>query len=447
MRQFGHSGMISQLIDHGWHIVVAAKIVDEDLVRQLDHRIDLVPLIKEPLPRNFLRLQRLLDRTFQILESKRGKTKWSYRPQKDMTTWEKIFDRVLEIMARVLCTSPNVYNRLLRYEQEFEAQKSSEKWLALLRERNIDVLLVNTPRSEILHPALIAAKELGIRRLLFYHTIKDISVNGRIIHQFSKIGVWNAWMKDEIIRQNQLVTLPKNVEITGCAHFDCVGRQDILLPEDEFRKFIGANSHSKLLLYPTSVPWVVPDEGRYIWLIVKAIEAGALPKDLQIVIRTNPMDISDYYESNFYGCPQVIVQRAGWRMEKGLGWNFQRFEDMTIYNSLLHYASLCVGIPSTITIEAAISCLPIINLGFDLPGPKALRPMKEFWSADFYQAEVQHGVAVLAENEADLLDKINDCLVREKPGSENFKTFLHEILGVLPHFSAQKYIELINKEL
>jgi len=82
-----------------------------------------------------------------------------------------------------------------------------------------------------------------------------------------------------------------------------------------------------------------------------------------------------------------------------------------IYNSLLHYTSLCVGIPSTITIEAAISRLPVINLGFDLPGPVPLRPMREFWGADFYQTEVMHSVALLAEDPMDLINKIKSHLV------------------------------------
>src|SRR5664280_191967 len=76
VRQFAHSGMMTHLIDRGWNIVVAARIVDEDLANQLDSRVELIHLPKEALPGKFRRLQILLDRVHQILEHNEGKKKW-----------------------------------------------------------------------------------------------------------------------------------------------------------------------------------------------------------------------------------------------------------------------------------------------------------------------------------------------------------------------------------
>lgn len=445
VRQFGHSGLITKLLDDDWRVFVAARIIDEDLALQLDKRVELIPLIQESLEPKFSRLQKLLDRAFDIRESTKGKKKWTYRPQKELSAEGKIRDRLFDLLARALSHFPKLYQLFLEYEQKLEAQQPSKVWLEILNGYNVDVVIVNAPRSVILHPALIAAKKMDIERILLYHSKKDISVNGRIIHKYSTIGVWNEWMKGEIIRQNLTIVDPGTVQITGCAHFDCVGRKDILIPESEFRRKIGANQNASLLLYPASVPWVIPEEEKYIQIIVNAIHNGDLPKDLQVIIRTNPMDLTHRFEERFGEDPKVIVQRADWRMEKDKGWNFQRYEDMVLYNSLLHYASLCVGIPSTITIEAAISRLPVINLGFDLPGPEPIRPMEAFWKADFYKAEVKHGAAVLAENEADLLEKINATLLSNKPEHEDYQSFLSEILGVPPHHAVEKYNELINR--
>lgn len=446
VRQFGHSGMISELIDDGWHVICAAHIADDDLANQLDSRVELIPLIHEPLPKNFIRLQKLLDLIHQISEGKKQKTKWTYAPEKNKSIKSRISSRFFVLIAWIVSNFPAVYKKLLQIEQKMETRVMPTKWLTLLKELSVDALILNLPRSEILHPALIAARQIGVSRFLFYHTIKDISANGRIIHQFTGIGVWNSWMQKDLIRQNNLILDPRTVYVTGCAHFDCVGRDDLLVNEEIFRQTIGANSNSRLIFFPASTPWVVPDEGRYVRLIINAIEEGILPGDIQIVLRTNPMDTSDYYEKNFSNCPLVLIQRANWRMEKKRTWNFQRRADIILYNSLLHYSSVCVGIPSTVTIECAISHLPVVNFGFDLPGPLPLPgSMVAFWNADFYQQEVRHGVATLGENENDLFRKINFALVAGKQEKEGYDRLISDMVGVTPPLSTKKYLELINQ--
>jgi len=249
-----------------------------------------------------------------------------------------------------------------------------------------------------------------------------------------------------LVRQNRAALDPQVIQITGCAHFDCVGRSDILLPEDDFRKLIGAKPGSQLILFPASAPWVVPDEARFVRLIVQAIENGILPEDIQIIVRTNPMDSSDYFISEFPDNDRVIIQKANWRWESKQNWGFQRYEDMVFYNSLLHYSKVCVGIPSTVTIECVISELPVINIGFDLPGPKPLPgSIKAFWEADFYQNIVQNNVAKLANDPNDLLSMIRNQLSTSKSDNTQNQKFISSILGVLPHHSSEKYIEIINQ--
>jgi hypothetical protein len=437
--------MITELLNRSWNVVVAARIVDEDLAHQLDARVQLIQLPHEHLPARLRRIRILLDRVHQTLEHNRGKTKWVDAWKEQTSTFRsKMVDIVLRLIATLISQNLTIYGKLLVHEQALAIEKVSAKWLHVLETGNISVVITNTPRSEILHPALIAAQTLRIPRLLFYHSIKDVSGKSRIIHHFNAIGTWNVWMNNELIRQNPSTIDPKAVHVTGCAHFDCVGRDDLLLPDDQFRKMIGARSSSRLLFYPACVHHVVPDQGRYLWMIIKAIEEGILPDDLQIIIRTNPMDLSDYFDKQFKGYERVVVHKAGWRIEPAGDWNFQRRDDMILYNSLLHYSSLCVGIPSTVTIECAISCLPVLNLGFDLPDPKPARSMKSFWNAEFYQEAIRHGVASLCESEEDLLEKINTTLVSGKQKPEDYKSFLSSFLGVLPQFAKDEYIKLIG---
>lgn len=446
VRQFGHSGMISDLINMGWNVVIAAKIVDEDIKRQLDSRVKLIPLTQERLPKKYLRVQELLDRSHEIIESRKGKKNWRYLPAKQKKLLGKAKSYIFNFLAKMISYSSFVYRALEKFEHRLQKEVASPFWLNLLREMQIDVVVVNVPRSDALLPILAAAKVLGVPTMLLYHTSKDVVANGRLNHDYDAIGVWNNWMKSELIRKNRNILDPQSIHVVGCAHFDCVGRTDILLPEDEFRELIGANSRSQLIFFPASAPWVVPDEARYVHLIVKAIENRILPEDVQVVVRTNPMDSSNYFNSEFLNNNLVLVQKPNWRWDSKQNWAFQRYEDTVFFNSLLHYSSVCVGIPSTVTIECVISGLPVINIGFDLPGPKPLPgSIRAFWEADFYQDIVRSNIAELAIDPNDLLSKIRDKLSIKKIDHHQSQKFVSMILGVPPHHSSEKYIELINR--
>jgi hypothetical protein len=132
-------------------------------------------------------------------------------------------------------------------------QENPQNWTNILHVKNVDAVILSTPRSEVLQPILIAAKKLEIPRYLFYHSIKDISGKGRINHSFTSVGVWNKWMENELLLRNPFVLSQSSIQITGCAHFDCVGKENSYIPEDQFRELIGANATSRLILYPAAV--------------------------------------------------------------------------------------------------------------------------------------------------------------------------------------------------
>jgi hypothetical protein len=445
IRQFGHSGVIADLLDAGWEVIVAAKFVDGDLKNQLDPRVILIPLIQEFPSVRFARLQKILDHAHQILEARHGKKQWQYLPQKNQGFRQKINSWILEKIAIFVSYSPKLYLYLSQYEQFLESTLASSGWLKLFTDFEITVLVVNVPNINSLITALATAKIKNIPRVLLFHTSKDIAANGRLSHRFTKIGVWNERMKQELLRKNPNLN-SEDIAVVGCAHFDCVGRLDLLLPEHIFRQQIAAKPKSKLILFPASAPWVVPDEGRYVWVLVEAIKTGKIDPELQIVVRKNPMDETNYWENEFSFCEQVLVLKSDWRWDARFNWGFQRYNDMIVYNSLLHYSVVNVGVPSTVALECVISNLPNINIGFNLPGFSPLPgSMEAFWKADFYKDIVQNKLASLANDEKQLFLLINTNLNKQDvPINNNGTGKISQILGVLPPMAAKKYVDVLE---
>lgn len=445
VRQFGHSGLFDRLLNLGWRVVVAAKLLDDDLRAQMDPRVETVELPLDSLPFGLVHLTTgLLDRAHAERERRSGKTGWQYGKVVAHNWKQWLLYASQSASGTVLSFLPSAQRRLSARESAAIRKLPSSRCDEFLHSIGPDVVLLNVPRSNALLPLLSAAQAQRIPTVLLYHTWKDVVVLGRVNFPFARYGVWNESMRGELLRQNPWID-PRSVRLTGCAHFQCVGRQDLLLPEPEFRAALGATGDSRLVVFPASAPLMVPEEERYIRLLKSTLKSLALGRELQIVVRINPMDgdgrLAEVLRTD---APEVIVSKPDWRWDKKRNWCFQRRSDQVLYNSLLHYASVCVGMPSTVTVECAVADVPVINIGFDLPGP-APQPggVRKFWDADFYSLVRKTKAAALGATPEDLLSHIGSALCDRGYLAEGRGSLINEQLGVSPQRSVDAALDLL----
>ena len=446
VRQFGHSGVLTKLLNDGWQVTVAAKVVDDDLKNQLDARVRLVPLPRSELPFMHHRIAAVLDKAHVRKERKLGKTGWQYKAAVAKNWKEKLIFHVEDLVSVFAAVNSTAFRLGRDYEMRLVSKAMTPEWSRLLSDTQPEVILVNVPKARGQHPALAAARRSGIATVVLYHTWKDVSVAGRLSPVFARLGVWSEAMRAELLRQNGWLR-PETVNIVGCTHFDCVGRADLLLPEPELRDLIKVNRAAPLLLYVASAPWLVPEEERYIHLVRHAIRDGRLPKETQVVVRTNPMDNTVALpEALRADAPEVVVTKPNWRWDPKINWCFQRKDDLLLYNSLLKYSSACVGVPSTATVECAIADLPTINIGFDLPGPPpSTGRLRAYWDAEFYQEVRTSGAALLANNPEEMLNQIILTMQNRAFGSKSRLALVSAQLGVPPHHAAAAAVDLLGQ--
>jgi len=453
LRQFGHSGLFSRLLDLGWRVVVAAKIPDDDLKAQLDDRVEIVALPLERLPFCLVHLTTaLLDRSHAEREHRGGKSGWQYGKVVAHNWKERALYAAQAVFGKALSFSQSAQKFLSAREAAAIRNLSSCNCEEFLRLVAPDAILLNVPRSDALLPILSAAQARQIPVVLLYHTWKDMAVLGRVNFPFTRYGVWSESMRAELLRQNSWID-PLSVRLTGCGHFQCVGRQDLLITESEFRTILGAKSNSRLVLFPASSPWMVPEEERYIRLLKNVLRDMNSGGDVQIVVRINPMDhagrLAEVLRAD---APEIIVSKPDWRWDGKRNWCFQRRSDQVLYNSLLHYAAVCIGMPSTVTVECAVADVPVINIGFDLPGPAAQPgPVRKFWEADFYEEVRQTGAAQLVEAPDDFKAAVAEALAEPGLGRESRHRLLERQLGIAPHAavdaSVQVLLEMVEPEI
>lgn len=435
LRQFGHSGLFARILNSGGRVVVAAKIADDDLRAQIDPRVEVMDLPLTALPFALAQLKTaLLDRAHAERERRSGKSGWQYGRTSAHNWKQRSLYGAQAFFGTALSFSSFTQRVLAAREFRSIGALSSRKCGDFLSLVAPDVIFLNVPRCDALLPLLSAAQARNIPTVLLYHTWKDVSVQGRLNFSYSRYGVWSEHMRLELLRQNPWIK-PEVVSVTGCGHFQCVGRQDLLLPESEFRTAIGARPRSHLILFPAASPQMVPEEERYIRFLKSALTALKGDVETQIVVRINPMDgdgrLAEVLRAD---APEIIVSKPDWRWDRKRNWGFQRRSDQELYNSLLHYASACVGIPSTVTVECAVANLPVINIGFDLPGPRPLPgSARMFWDADYYLQVRQTRAARLAESPAELITLIDEAFTDRRLGNEAREELLNCQLGIGPH--------------
>lgn len=448
VRQFVHSGLFSELMNSGWGIAVMSKIVDADIRDQLPDDIELIPMLKISNSLAALTTTQILDKAFNLRRARRSESTWQYGKVVSKNWRQALLNSSVSFLAKVVSLFPGLIKLGCQFEHRLYQKMDRKVWKDFLVTHQIDAILVNVPKQPYWNPLLITAQELGIKTYLTYHTVKDIIANPRLNHPFTGIGVWNTRMKADLLRQNPWVN-PKIVKVVGCGHFDCVGRTEWLPNESDFRKQIGAMSDSSLILYPTSGPGIVPQEERYIQLVIDAVRSleTILGQKIQIVFRMNPMDNRDVlYDHLKQSYPEHVVLRPDWQDNRKSNWTYARKSDPILYNALLHYSSLCITIPSTVTVDCALSGLPVINLGIEVPGEQPLAgSIRAFWDIDFNRNVRETGAAKFVTTSEDLENALRDYLQEKSIDADKRELlFLREVDGIRAGQSSLLSLEMIN---
>jgi len=448
VRQFVHSGLFGALLQAGWKITVMSKVIDQDLHAQLPDEVALVPFL--PLQHSLMAetTTKILDKAFHLQCARRGESMWKYGSSTPKSWRETLLNHFIGISARFTSFSKILMNLGARFESWAYKRYNRKNWEEFFQSNKITTILVNVPKQPYWNPMLVTAQEMGLKTILLYHTTKDMAANPRLNQSYSLIGVWNERMKRELLRLNPSLD-PNAVYVVGCGHFDCVGRRDWLPDEQEFRSQIGAAPDSLLVVYPTSGPGIVPRQERYVEVVVHAAKAveRALNKKIQIIFRMNPMDnrkeLCEHLKITY---PEHIVLRPDWVDIRKSNWTYAKKADPIFYNALLHYASLCITIPSTVNIDAALAGTPIINLGVEVPGEQPLAgSIKSFWDADYNRNVKMTNAARFVVTKGELEAAMIDYLTNKELDSEKRSELIRlEVDGIRGGESSKLSLELIN---
>lgn len=233
-------------------------------------------------------------------------------------------------------------------------------------------------------PAVVAAKDLGIRTAVFIFSWDNLTSKGRVIVPFDKYFVWSPLMQQELLRYYPDVS-EDQIHIVGTPQFDFYADESLRWSREEFCERIGADPTRPIIAYYGGHHSTHPDEEKYLSELAGVIRSGAVDGAPQIVFRPAPTDRIGRFDAVRRQFPEIIVSEPRWDFPSGQGALAAPMpEDMASLTNLIYHADVSVNIVSTMTIDAAIFDRPVINPAFDLTEP--LPHGKPLWEY-YYQFE------------------------------------------------------------
>lgn len=437
VRLFSHSGLLTALMQEGWQVTVAAKIADADLRQQLPEGVALFPMLPERPTRVRERVGAVLDRAQR---DRYGEVAAGRGVQPGRRGAARLGQGVVAMAARWEC----LYMALLAVERSMRRLRPGHEWRRLLVRSRARAVLVSDLRGYTIDGLLAAAATLRVPSVALVNSWKDINARMRLRTEHNAIGVWHECMRSEAVRLQPWLD-PCRLHVVGCAHFAPLTRSEYVLPRGELLRRLALPAAARFLLFTGANPSRIPGDEQYVRLLIEAIETGTLPDDLFVVVRPNPQDTEGVLRKAALKLGgRVRVAVPDWQWNPKRDWNYARRADLVAYASLLTHAEMNVSVASTVTVECAITDLPVVNPLFHAPGAATgCSSAGEEWLGGFYRPARQTAAAIGVQNERELIQAAARFVGSREYGRENRERFVKEQLGVSPGRAVGAAVELI----
>lgn len=358
---------------------------------------------------------------------------------------QKVSSRIFYLLVRTL--SAICKNRLARdffifLEQLAVKRNASKEWADLLREFSIDAIISNVPNMNV--SCISAAMQQNIKRVLIYHTNKDVITSDRFIVPYSTYAVWNKDMQ-EILVNKFSIPLSK-IHLTGCLHFHYLMNG---YPEYEQNnvEIFNAHDQNKPVLTYICGALNVENETALFERFLSAVKA-IFDDEAVVVLRKNPMETRDIWDK--YADGQVKIHEPKWFYDKKKNLNYTFSEDLIEFAQILQRSTAVFGLPSTVVIETALCEKPFINLLYDdCVYIRTTNSMaSSLWELPIYSNVRKNKVAIPVKNDNELLE----ILLQIKNGRQlcekkSYLDFLASEITYYDHVAVIKaHISAINRK-
>lgn len=443
-RSIFYTDIYSDLVaDDSINIIVACPSVKLDFYRvnfpEKNVIFEAVDLIEEP------RFGRILSRiAFNLLPTStiRGKHKlYYYRYGKYL----KFFS--LGMANRVLGPLPFVKNFIRLLDRLVPLNKDV---VSLFEKYKPDMVVAP---DVVFAPDRIfmrVARHFGVYSIAMARSWDNLTSKGVIQVLPDKLVVYTHRMVDEAIK---FVGMKKqDVFMAGPPQFDIYFKESKITCE-EFLRSLGIDSKKRVILCAPFFDAYTGSAVKMINTLLDAIQIGALPNDLQILVRyrpgTPPIMNGLLRQSPNLTITEPCVVRFDGRGRLSTTEDFEwRKEDVELLKDSLRFSDVVINTVSTLSVDASVFDKPVINVRFDADPktPPKHSVMVMLPNHDHYRAIEASGGVRLVGSMDEMISAINAYLENPKLDAEGRERLRREQIVFMDGKAGHRIADFIKGE-
>lgn len=282
---------------------------------------------------------------------------------------------------------------------------------AFFRQITVDAGFSVTPFLKEEELFLRVATEQKIPLVASLLSFDNSTTRGWIPVSFQHYMVWNNFNKNQVLRAYPQVS-PSQVTVVGAPQFDFYASAEYCWEESRWRKEFGIPDSRPVILYGANSHFFTPNEPFLVEQLDKAIQAGEIPGNPVILLRSHPTDRRERWEPLVKKARHIIFDN-GFQPSK---YSDISLEDIKRLVSTLKYSQVHINICSTMALDGAFFDKPQIAPAYDdTPGTKYDRSIRELYMAEHYQPIVESGGITQAFNRDELIFATKNALLN--PGN------------------------------
>jgi hypothetical protein len=309
----------------------------------------------------------------------------------------------------------------------FSKNKITQSYLKLLKEDQPSHLFFTHQRPPFLAPFLYAAQQLKITTSTFIFSWDNLASKGRMLGTFDYFLVWSNLMQSELLYFYPNVEKEK-VKVVGTPQFEPYVMPKYQTTADEFYTKFGLEAHLKTICYSCADVTIGLNDPIVIRAIANAIRNNAIATKVQLLVRTSPAEDDSRFKTIREEFPELLWNVPKWiltRENHAESWS-QRVpseEDVKDLRSLLEYVDLNINMCSTMSLDFMLFDKPVINTVFGNP-ENGMYDDQRFLNFGHFKKVVDSQSVTIAQNEAELIDQINQALDNPKERTTQRKAMI-----------------------
>ncbi len=359
-------------------------------------------------------------------------TNWK-RHNKGLKKW---FYKGVESFGKYLSKN---YRSILKFEEKYQNTllKSITNEVAFLKSYQPHVIFCTHQRAINAIPIFKAAKFLDIKTVGAIYSWDNL-VKARLAIRTDAYVVWSDYMRDELLKYYKEID-SENIYVTGTPQFDLY--QDVAIATKEtFFKTYGLDLNKLTLCFSGDDAHTSPYDPNYLEDLVSSLKNNNLDKNVQIVFRRSPVDLSGRYnkiieENNLLIFP---IEPKWSNTQKKWTQLFPYFEDVELLASICKHCDLVINVGSTMAHDFAIFDNPAAYINYDTVYDKNWST-KTIYNYQHFKSMPKKDVVYWINTKEDYADIIDKILKNKKSLGKQWL----ETINTVDNNSAQAISDLL----